>query len=76
MICDIVVDKSLHGVIEVKDMQDGKNVDKIFLPACDQYKTMAPWTVCQVEWPDIRVTFITRKSMFSSEAYIDLQYFR
>ena len=30
---DIVVDKRLHGVLEVKDMQDGKNVDKISLPA-------------------------------------------
>ena len=31
--CDIVVDKRLHAVLEVKDMQDGKNVDKISLPA-------------------------------------------
>ena len=31
--CDIVVDKRLHGVLEVKDMQDGNNVDKISLPA-------------------------------------------
>ena len=23
--CDIVVDKRLHGVLEVKDMQDGNN---------------------------------------------------
>ena len=35
---DIVVDKRLHGVLscpwgEVKDMQDGKNVDKICLTA-------------------------------------------
>ena len=31
--CDIVVDKRLHGVLEVKDMQDGNNVDKISLAA-------------------------------------------
>ena len=31
--CDIVVDKRLHGLLEVKDMQDGKNVDKISHPA-------------------------------------------
>ena len=33
---DIVVDKRLHhflAVLEVKDMQDGKNVDKISLTA-------------------------------------------
>ena len=33
--CDIVVDKRLHGVLEVKDMQDGNNVDKISLPDND-----------------------------------------
>ena len=26
LMCDIVVDKRLHGVFEVKDMQEGKNV--------------------------------------------------
>ena len=31
--CDIVVDKRLHGVLQVNDMQDGNNVDKISLPA-------------------------------------------
>ena len=33
LMCNIVVDKRLHGVLEVKDMQDGNNVDKISLPA-------------------------------------------
>ena len=32
LMCDIVVDERLHGILEVKDMQDGKNVDKIALP--------------------------------------------
>ena len=27
LMCDIVVDKRLHGVLEVEDMQDGENVD-------------------------------------------------
>ena len=35
LMCNIVVDKRLHGVPEVKDMQDGKNVGKISLPARD-----------------------------------------
>ena len=35
LMCNIVVDKRLHGVPEVKDMQDGKNVGKISLPDRD-----------------------------------------